>query len=424
MKSVDEQLEFLRRGVEQIEPADGLKKKLERSLKTGKPLRVKYGIDPTGIDVHLGHTVPLRKLRQFQELGHKAVLIIGNYTALVGDPSGRDETRKSLTREQVEANAKDYLTQIRKIIDVDAAEVRFNGEWFGTFGFLDVLKLMGQITVQRMLERDDFTKRIKGGTPISLHECLYPLMQGYDSVAINADVELGGSEQLFNLMVGRDLQRSAESLGFDKAQEPQIAITMPILRGMDGRQKMGKSLGNYIGVGESAKQQFDKTMSIPDTLMQEWFTLLTDRSAEEITLMALSEKEIEAKVAPRTHPKAAKMTLARDIVSYYYGADAAAAAQVNWEKQFSEKKDPDVIPEVLIPAAEANNGMGLADLLVRLDFCKSKNEARQRITEGAVTIGSDRTKLADPRASIQITDGLVVRLGSKKIVRVKLAENV
>jgi tyrosyl-tRNA synthetase len=414
MKSVDDQIELIRRGVEQIEPRDGLKKKLEASAKTGRPLRVKYGIDPTGIDVHLGHTVPLRKLRQFQELGHQAVLIIGNYTALVGDPSGRDETRKSLTQEQVEANAQDYLKQISKVVDIDRAEVRFNGEWFAKFSFLDVLRMMGQITMQRMLERDDFTKRVKEGKPISLHECLYPLMQGYDSVAINADIELGGSEQLFNLMVGRDLQRNAQQLGFDKAQEPQIAVTLPILRGLDGHRKMGKSLNNYIGVGESADQQFGKTMSIPDDLMREWFTQLTDSSPAEI----------EEFVGPgRLHPKVAKMTLASAIVSFYHGAPAALKATVNWQKQFSEKQDPDNIPGVLIPTDPATNEIGLLRLLVAVGFCKSNNEARQKVTEGAVSIGPDRTKLTDPKATVKLEDGLIVRLGSKKIARVKLAGN-
>src|SRR5262245_44643691 len=343
MKSVDEQLQLLRRGTEQIEPRDGLCEKLEKSLKTGKPLRVKYGIDPTGIDVHLGHTVALRKLRQFQELGHQAVLIIGNYTALVGDPSGRDETRKNLTQEQVEANAKDYIAQIRRISDVDRAEVRFNGEWFAKFSFLDLVRMMGQITMQRMLERDDFTKRVKEGRPISMHECLFPLMQGYDSVAINADIELGGSEQLFNLMVGRDLQRNAVQLGFDKPQEPQVAITLPILRGLDGHRKMGKSLNNYIGVGESADQQFGKTMSIPDDLLKEWFTLLTDESSSQI------EQLVDA---TRTHPKAAKATLATEIVASYHGGEEGGRAWVNWEKQFSLKKDPDSIAEVVLTAGE------------------------------------------------------------------------
>jgi len=415
MKSVDEQLELIRRGVDRIEPADGLRKKLEQSATTGKPLRVKYGIDPTGIDVHLGHTVPLRKLRQFQELGHKAVLIIGNYTALVGDPSGRDETRKSLTQEQVEANAKEYLTQISKIIDVGRAEVRLNGEWFGKFSFLDVLRMMGQITMQRMLERDDFTKRVKEGKPISLHECLYPLMQGYDSVAINADVELGGSEQLFNLMVGRDLQRNAMHLGFDKAQEPQVAVTLPILRGLDGHRKMGKSLNNYIGVGESADQQFGKAMSIPDDLMREWFTLLTD----------FSPADIESFVGPgKLHPMAVKKTLAAEIVSFYHGSRAALLATVNWEKQFSERKDPDTIPEVAIPAEEAAKPIGLPQLLVRVGFCKSNNEARQKVIEGAVSVGPDRTKLTDPKATVAVEDGLVIRLGSKKIARIRVGTNV
>jgi tyrosyl-tRNA synthetase len=412
MKSVDEQLELIRRGVEQIEPGDGLRKKLDQSANTGKPLRVKYGIDPTGIDVHLGHTVPLRKLRQFQELGHQAVLIIGNYTALVGDPSGRDETRKSLTQEQVEANAQDYLKQISKVVDVGRAEVRFNGEWFAKFSFLEVLRMMGQITMQRMLERDDFTKRLKEGKPISLHECLYPLMQGYDSVAINADIELGGSEQLFNLMVGRDLQRNAQQLGSDKSQEPQIAVTLPILRGLDGHRKMGKSLNNYIGVGESADQQFGKTMSIPDDLMREWLMLLTDRPSGEIDALVDSV---------RTHPMVAKKTLAKDIVSFYHGSDAATASQASWEKQFSQKQDPENIPEVLVPSDTATNEMGLLRLLVAVGFCKSNNEARQKVIEGAVSIGPDRTKLTNPKVTVKLQDGLIVRLGSKKIARVKLA---
>jgi tyrosyl-tRNA synthetase len=408
MKSVDEQLELIRRGIDKIEPGDGLRKRLEQSAKTGKPLRVKYGIDPTGIDVHLGHTVPLRKLRQFQELGHQAVLIIGNYTALVGDPSGRDETRKSLTQEQVEANAKDYLKQIGKIIDVGRAEVRFNGEWFGKFSFLDVLRMMGQITMQRMLERDDFTQRVKEGRPISLHECLYPLMQGFDSVAIHSDIELGGSEQLFNLMVGRDLQRNAVQLGFDKAQEPQVAITLPILRGLDGHRKMGKSLANYIGVGESADQQFGKTMSIPDDLMKEWFVLLTDLPTAEIDAML------------KLHPMTAKKTLAAEIVAFYHGPQTALKATVNWGLQFSQKQDPENIPEVLIPADAATNDMGLLRLLVLVGFCKSNNEARQKVTEGAVSVGPDRAKITDPKATIKVEDGLVVRLGSKKIVRIRV----
>src|SRR5438876_8891946 len=301
MKTVDEQLALIRRGLEQIVPEDELRKKLERSVKTGKPLRIKYGIDPTGIDVHLGHTVPLRKLRLFQELGHQAVLIIGNYTALVGDPSGRDQTRARLTEEQVEANARDYLKQVSKVIDISKTEVTHNGDWFSRMRFLDVMALTGKMTMQRILERDDFTKRREAGTPIYLHECLYPLMQGQDSVEIRADVELGGSEQLFSLMVARDLQR-------DAGQEAQICLTLPILRGLDGQRRMGKSLGNYIGVAEPAYDMFAKTMSIPDDLLREWFELLTDRSAAEIAKLIDAEQ---------THPKQAKETLGKDIVTFY-----------------------------------------------------------------------------------------------------------
>lgn len=403
MKSVEDQLSILLRGIDQVEPRDGLRAKLDKSLKSGKPLRVKYGIDPTGIDVHLGHTVPLRKLRQFQELGHQAVLIIGNYTALVGDPSGRDETRARLTQEAVEANALDYLKQISKILEMSKTEVRRNGEWFGKFTFLDVLSLTSKITIQRMLERDDFTKRFKAqpeSIPIYLHECLYPLMQGHDSVEINADIELGGSEQLFNLMMGRRLQEAA-------GQEPQVCVTLPILRGLDGKRRMGKSLGNYIGVGESSDQQFGKTLSIPDDLMKEWFTLLTDRPVAEIETLA---------DAAKSHPMVAKKTLARDIVKFYHGADASTAAQANFEKQFGDKKDPDNIPEVALPAGE----IGLLQLLVKVGFCKSNNEARQKVTEGAVSIGPDRTKITDGKAIVKVEDGLVVRLGSKKIVRLRI----
>src|SRR5437016_233733 len=317
---------LIRRGADQVVPEAELRKKLERSLRPGKPLRVKYGIDPTGIDVHLGHTVPLRKLRVVQELGHQAVLIIGNYTALVGDPSGRDQTRARLTPEQVEANARDYLAQICKIIDIDRTEVTHNGDWFGRMTFLDVMALTSKITVQRVLERDDFTKRFKAdpSVPIYLHECLYPLMQGYDSVEVRADVELGGSEQLFNLMVGRDLQN-------DAGQEPQVCLTLPILRGLDGVRRMGKSLGNYIGVGEPANEQFAKVMSIPDVLMEEWFTLLTDRKPEEITRLTSDEANPEMTMI---HPMEAKKLLAKDIVSFYHGAEAAAVARGAWERQF------------------------------------------------------------------------------------------
>jgi tyrosyl-tRNA synthetase len=404
--SVEEQLARIRRGVEQIVPEEELVEKLKRSFQTGKPLRVKYGIDPTGIDVHLGHTVPLRKLRMFQELGHQAVLIIGDYTALVGDPSGRDEARQRLTEEQVEANARDYLVQVGKVIDIDRAEVRRNGEWFSKFRFLDVLALTSKITMQRMLERDDFTKRRESGTPIYLHECLYPLMQGHDSVEVCADVELGGSEQLFSLMVARNLQK-------DAGQEPQVCVTLPILRGLDGERRMGKSLGNYIGVGATADDQFAKTMKIPDELMAEWFTLLTDRPEEEIARLT---------DPGQTHPMEAKKALGRDIAAFYHGEEAARAAQAEWEKIHSQGQDPTEIPEVAVPLGELQEGQIQAFKLLRLlNLASSSGDARRLVQGGAMTIGPDREKVSDPHAVVRVVPGLIVRVGNRRVVRVKLA---
>jgi tyrosyl-tRNA synthetase len=408
VKSVAEQLALIERGAEQIEPRSELLKKLEQSVQTGRPLRVKYGIDPTGIDVHLGHTVPLRKLRLFQELGHQAVLILGNYTALVGDPSGRDQTRARLTPEQVENNARDYLVQVGKVIDLGRTAIHRNGDWFGRFSFLDVIALTSKITVQRMLERDDFTKRFRGepSVPIYLHECLYPLMQGHDSVEIRADLELGGSEQLFNLMVGRRLQQEA-------GQEPQICLTLPILRGLDGTRRMGKSLGNYVGVGEPPQEQFGKIMSIPDHLMKEWFTLLTDRPQAEIARL------IDPDV---THPRQAKEQLARDVVGFYHGADAAQAAAEEFSRRFGEKQDPTDITEVTLPAGNLNDGkMLVSKLLVALDLVKSNNEARRLVQQGGVNVGPGREKITDPNQAVAVTSGLVVRVGKLKVVRVRVA---
>jgi len=407
MKGVAEQLEQIRRGVEHLVPEAELVKKLERSVQTGKPLRVKYGIDPTGSDVHLGHTVPLRKMRVFQELGHQAVLIIGNYTALVGDPSGRVETRPRLTPEQVAANASDYLRQISTIIAIDKAEKHYNSEWFSRMTFLDVLTLTSKITVQRMLERDDFSKRLRAepSIPIYLHECLYPLMQGQDSVAIHADVELGGSEQLCNLMVGRRLQE-------DAGQEPQVCLTLPILIGLDGEQKMGKSLGNYIGVREPAYDQFAKTMSIPDGLMPQWFTLLTDRPPEEIARLTDPKA---------THPRQAKLTLAGDIVRFYHGEAAAAEAAAEWIKRNTQRQDPSEIPEVALSTEHLHDGkMLVSKLLVALLLASSNNEARRLIQGGGVTLGPERDKITDVNAVVTVTDGLIVRVGNRKVVRVRL----
>jgi tyrosyl-tRNA synthetase len=402
---VAEQLQLIERGAE-ITPRDELLRKLQRSVATGKPLRVKYGIDPTGIDVHLGHTVPLRKLRVFQELGHTAVLIIGDATAMVGDPSGRDQSRQGLTTEEIESNARDYLRQVGRVIDLGKTEVRRNGEWFGRFDLCRVLALMSRTTVQRMLERDDFTRRFRAqpSVPIYLSECLYPLMQGHDSVEVRADVELGGSEQLYNLMVGRDLQS-------DAGQEPQVCLTLPILRGLDGVRRMGKSLGNYVGVGESAEQQFGKTMSIPDALMKEWFDLLTDRPADEVARL----------VDPnQTHPREAKELLARDIVTFYHGAEAAEREAGAFRRRFSEHEDPTDIKEVPLEAATLKDGRLYATQLLAKLGLASVNKAKELIAGGAVTIGPDRTKVTDVNATVPVTDGLVVRTGKLKVVRVRL----
>ena len=399
---VEEQLAVLLRGKAQIETEAELRRKLERSRATGTPLRVKYGIDPTGFDVHLGHTVPLRKLRQFQELGHTAVLIIGTATAAVGDPSGRDASRQGLTPEQIDRNARTYLAQIAKVIDVSRAEVRPNGEWFARFGFAEMLKLLGHTTVQRMLERDDFAKRLKAGTPIYLHECLYPLLQGWDSVEVRADVELGGTEQLYNLMVGRDLQREA-------GQEPQVCLTLPILRGLDGEKKMGKSLGNYIGLNEPPREMFGKTMRIPDGLMREWFELLTDLSPPRVAELLAGK------------PNEAKKALAAEIVRFYHGEAAAAAVLEDWRRQFEERGDPETIPEVVISAARLKDGlMSAVDLIAETKLAASKGEARRKIEEGAFNHGPDRVKVTDVKGTIPVTDGLVLRLG-RKIVRVRLS---
>ena len=302
MTDFNGQLEILRRGVEKAVPEHEFLEKLTRSARDGRPLRVKYGIDPTGISVHLGHTVPLRKLRQFQDLGHTAVIIIGNYTALVGDPSGRDETRSMLTEDQVAENAKDYLNQVGKLIDLDRAEVHHNGNWFSTWSFLQVLDLTRHMTLSQISARDDFAKRIAAEKPVYLHECLYPLMQGWDSVEVRADVELGGTEQLFSLLVARDLQLSQK-------QSPQVALTMPILVGTDGVRRMGKSLGNYIGVADEPNNMFGKIMSIPDEALRQYFTLLTD----------IPMPEVDRWLGPGVNPRDAKEVLGKAIVAQDWG---------------------------------------------------------------------------------------------------------
>jgi tyrosyl-tRNA synthetase len=392
---VDEQWEILRRGVEAIVPEPEFRKKLERSVATGVPLRIKYGIDPTGIDVHLGHTVPLRKLRQFQDLGHTAVIIIGNYTALVGDPSGRDETRAKLTEEQVAANAKDYLRQVGRIIDLDRAEVHHNGDWFSTWSFLDVLDLMRHMTLGQMSAREDFANRIKNEKPVYLHECLYPLMQGWDSVEIRADVELGGTEQLFSLLVARDLQQSED-------QPAQVALTMPILVGTDGRRRMGKSLGNYIGVAEDPVTQFAKVMSIPDEPMRQYFTLLTD----------LPLTEVDALLGPAVNPRDAKEELGKAIVSQYAGPEAADKAASEFRRN-ARREDPDEIPSVTVGIWDTTTTVkSLAGFIVdNLQFDSSRSNVRRMIEQGGVTIGANRVLIKDVNPSVEpLSDGRIIRL--------------
>ena len=406
MRDVAEQMEILGRGVEAIVPGDEFARKLERSVRLDVPLRVKYGIDPTGINVHLGHTVPLRKLRQFQQLGHKAVIIIGNYTALVGDPSGRDETRAKLTKEQVEINARDYLRQVGRIIDLDRAEVHHNGTWFSTWSFLDVLDLTRHMTLSQISAREDFANRLAAGKPVYLHECLYPLMQGWDSVEIRADVELGGTEQLFSLLVARDLQQARE-------QSPQVALTMPILVGTDGVRRMGKSLGNDIGIGLPSNDLFGKIMSIPDEPLRQYFTLLTD----------LPLAEVDRWLAPGVNPRDAKATLARNIVAGLTSTEEADAAAAEFHRR-THGEDPVEIPGKPIGRDQLDPEGRLAAprLLVALGLERSTSDARRVIDGGGVTIGPDRVVVDDPRALIEVRDGLIVRVGKsgRKIARIVL----
>lgn len=404
MRSFQEQWDILSRGVEGMVPEDAFRKKLQKSIETGKPLRVKYGIDPTGIDVHLGHTVPLRKLRQFQELGHKAIIIIGNYTALVGDPSGRDETRSKLTEEAVEINAKDYLTQVGRIIDLDQAEVYRNGGWFGKWSFLDVLDLCRKMTISQLTAREDFANRLAAEKPVYLHECLYPLMQGWDSVEIKADVELGGTEQLFSLMCGRDLQKV-------EGQDGQVAMTMPILVGTDGVRRMGKSLGNYIGVAEDNVTQFGKIMSIPDEPMRQYFTLLTD----------LPKADIDRWLSDQFNPRDAKEVLGKAVVAQYHGDTAADQAAAEFRRR-STGADPDEISEVVIgqDLLDSDGEILWPRLIVALGLETSTSNARRVITQGGANFGPERESIVDPNGKMKPVNGMIVRVGKRKIARVKL----
>lgn len=398
---VAEQLALIRRGVEKIVPEAELATKLEYSLKSGKPLRVKYGIDPTGIDVHLGHTVPLRKLRQFQELGHQPVIIIGNYTALVGDPSGRDQARVRLTQEQVERNAVDYLNQVGKVIDITKAEVVRNGDWFGEMNFLNVLELCSKVTVAQMLTRDDFAKRYAAENPIYLHECLYPIMQAWDSVKIRADIELGGTEQLYSFMLARDLQR-------DQNLPQQIGVMSPILVGLDGVRRMGKSLGNYIGISDPPYEMMKKFMQLPDQCMKMYYELLTSIPLEQ------AEQQIAS------HPKEAKVQLAKLVIADYHGPEAAAEAANRWQNEIGGKSLPSDLPEVSIPSSKASSLKLIELVFNELKLTDSSSDARRLIGQGGVWINDRENKLTDINAIITITDGMVLAAGKKNIVRIRI----
>ena len=332
---IDRQLAVIRSGVEELIPEAELLRKLERAIATKTPLRVKQGFDPTAPDIHLGHTIGLRKLRQFQELGHQVVLIVGSYTALVGDPSGRSATRPPLREEQVLANAKTYMEQFFKVVDQERTEVHWNGDWFRTMSFVDILKLASQVTVARILERDDFEKRYKASEPISVHELLYPLMQAYDSVVIRSDIEIGATEQKFNLLTGRDIQIAY-------GVEPQVILTLPVLEGLDGVRRMSKSLGNYIGIAEPPKEIYGKVMSLPDTLIERYFRLVVDTGEAECAEIATALRE------PSTNPMVWKKKLAHRIVAQYHGPDAADQAQLEFEKQFSRREVPSELPTVTV----------------------------------------------------------------------------
>ncbi|MEZ6048816.1 MAG: tyrosine--tRNA ligase [Planctomycetaceae bacterium] len=401
---VEEQLAIIRRGVEKIVPEEELAKKLEASRKSGKPLRIKYGIDPTGIDLHLGHTVPMRKMRQFQELGHQAVIIIGNYTALVGDPSGRDETRARLTSEQVEKNAVDYLNQVGKVIDLSTAEVVRNGDWFSKMDFAEMLSLCSKVTVAQLLTRDDFSKRFKAESPIYLHECLYPLMQAWDSVQIRADIELGGTEQLYSFMLARDLQR-------DQGMTEQVSVMSPILVGLDGERRMGKSLGNYIGISEPAYEMMKKFMQLPDGVMKMFFELLTEIPLNEV------EEILQG------HPKEAKIRLAKTIITEYHDAAAADEAAERWEREISGGEKPSDIPVVQVAKSELSAGKApAARLLTITNLCNSSSDARRTIQQGGAKYGEEKTVIKSHDEEIEVQDGLLLWVGKKRFCQVELTD--
>ena len=382
--TIDEQISFLKKGAVDLIREEDLRKKLEKSAKTGKPLLVKYGADPTAPDIHLGHTVVIRKLKAFQQLGHTIIFLIGDFTGMIGDPSGKSTTRPMLTPEEIAANAKTYETQIFKLLDPEKTEIRFNSEWMNRFGAADFVRLSSRVTVKQILERDDFEKRMTEEKPISLHELLYPLVQGYDSVALESDVELGGTDQKFNMLVGRNLQR-------EYSQEPQVVITTPLLEGLDGVQKMSKSLNNYIGIDEPANEMFGKIMSISDDLMWRYFELLTDLSAGEIHALKTKCEGGEE------NPRNVKVNLAKLIIKDFHSVSEASEAAEEFNRRFVKKEIPKDIEEVPVRARTYK----LVDLLVITELTASKGEAKRLIEQGGIKIEGE--KVSNLNCEIQLS---------------------
>lgn len=407
-QEVERQWAILRGGAVEIVPEDGFKKKIADSVAEGRPLNVKLGMDPSAPDIHVGHTVVLHKLRQFQECGHRVQLVIGDFTGRIGDPTGKSETRKQLSEEDVRRNAETYRKQIYKILDPDRTEVHFNSRWLAPLSFADVVELSAKTTVARMLERDDFQKRYTGGQAIHIHEFFYPLMQGYDSVALHTDVELGGTDQTFNLLMGRTLQK-------EYGMPAQVAMTMPLLEGLDGVNKMSKSLGNYIGIDEEPREIYGKAMSIPDELMLKFYELATDISLEALDSLTVGLRE------GRIHPRDAKMDLAHTLVRMYQGEQAAEEAKQHFVTVFQERALPTDIPEKLLSAEElAENGtIRVVRLLVALGLASSNGEAKRSIQGGAVKL--NEVKVEDPLAEVVPADGDVIQVGKRSFARIRLS---
>ena len=400
--NIDEQLEFLRKGAVEVIREDDLRAKLERSARKGVPLRVKLGADPTAPDIHLGHTVVIRKLRHFQELGHTVIFLIGDFTGLIGDPSGKNATRPQLTREEIAANAETYKRQIFKLLDPDRTEIRFNSEWMDKLGSDGFIRLASHVTVKQILERDDFQKRLAEERPLALHELLYPLTQGYDSVALEADVELGGTDQKFNLLVGRNLQR-------EYGQEPQVALITPLLEGTDGVHKMSKSLGNYVGIDESPSEMFGKLMSISDELMWRYYELLTDLSVEEIRWMRDRTEHGE------DNPRDFKASLARQVISDFHSDSAAEEAEAEFVRRFRNKETPDEIEERAVSAGVRK----LAALLVETGLAPSMAEARRLIEQGGVRVDGERVSNTSSEIELSAERKSLIQVGKRRFLRVR-----